>query len=432
MRKIKYFWTKLNSTFWFIPSLLVLTAVVLAFLFIYLDYELGLKPNGLFKYIYAGSADSARSILSTIAGAMIGVAGTVFSITLVALTLASSQFGSRLLRNFMYDTMNQTVLGTFVATFVYCLLVLNSVRGAEDFEFIPVLSVFAAIVFGVFNIIMLIVFIHHIATSIQSDKIISDISENLMDDLESLLGGNDYQNQIEHNPDMSFIKEQYKSEYRPKTSKSGYLQLVDYNGLLEYATENQILIIVHKRAGQFVVKKSKLFAVYCNVDMEESKNLDSYIETGNMRTQHQDAEFAIHQIVEIATRALSPGINDPYTAITCIDNLSSIICKLTGLQFPYKHRYDEEGHLRLVINALNFEGMMDAAFNQIRQNAEATPAVLIRITDALCDINKFVQNDEQRTAVKTHADMVMRAAERKFSEENDKADLQERYNNLKL
>jgi uncharacterized membrane protein len=432
MKKLKYFWTKLNSTFWFIPSLLVIISVFLAFLFIYIDYEWKLEPNGLFKYIFAGSADSARSILSTIAGAMIGVAGTVFSITLVALTLASSQFGSRLLRNFMYDTLNQTVLGSFVATFVYCLIVLNSVRGAENFEFIPVLSVFAAIVFGILNIIMLIVFIHHIATSIHSDNIVSDITKNLINNLDNLLGDTDYENQIEHSPDMQFIKSQYKITKKIKSSKSGYIQLIDYNELLEYSTDNDILVIVNKRAGHFLVDSGSVFTIYSNKDLNEVNNLDSFFETGDMRTPHQDAEFAIHQIVEIATRALSPGINDPYTAITCIDNLSNIICKLTSIQYPYKNRYDDEGHLRLVIDTLDFEGMLDAAYNQIRQNAEANPTVLIRLLDALSCIMEFVQSSSQQKAVLKHIDMVMRIAEKKFTEKNDLTDLKIRYEKINI
>lgn len=429
MKKLKYFWTKLNSTFWFIPSLLVIISVFLAFLIIYIDYEWKLEPDGLFKYIFSGSADSARSILSTIAGAMIGVAGTVFSITLVALTLASSQFGSRLLRNFMYDSLNQTVLGSFVATFVYCLIVLNSVRGAENFEFIPVLSVFAAIVLGILNIILLIIFIHHIATSIHSDNIVSDITKNLINNLESLLGDTDYENQIVHNPDMQYIESQYKISDKIKSNKSGYVQLIDYNELLEYSTENDILVIVNKRAGHFLVDSGSVFTVYSNKKIENLEKLDSFFETGDMRTPHQDAEFAIHQIVEIATRALSPGINDPYTAMTCIDNLSNIICQLVKVQYPYKNRYDNEGNLRLVINTLDFEGMLDAAYNQIRQNAESNPTVLIRLLDALNCIMEFVETRVQSQAVIKHIEMVVRIAEKKFSEENDLNDLKARYKN---
>jgi uncharacterized membrane protein len=202
--------------------------------------------------------------------------------------------------------------------------------------------------------------------------------------------------------------------------------------LLEYSTDNDILVIVNKRAGHFLVDSGSVFTIYSNKDLNEVNNLDSFFETGDMRTPHQDAEFAIHQIVEIATRALSPGINDPYTAITCIDNLSNIICKLTSIQYPYKNRYDDEGHLRLVIDTLDFEGMLDAAYNQIRQNAEANPTVLIRLLDALSCIMEFVQSSSQQKAVLKHIDMVMRIAEKKFTEKNDLTDLKIRYEKINI
>lgn len=429
MNKLKYIWQKLNSTFWFIPIMLVLSSVILAFLFIYLDYEFKLKPDGILKYIYAGSADSARSILSTIAGAMIGVAGTVFSITLVALTLASSQFGSRLLRNFMYDSVNQTVLGSFVATFIYCLLVLNSVRGGEEFQFIPVISVFLAIALGILNILLLIIFIHHIATTIQSDKIVSEITNSLFEDLDDLMQDGEDTNAIRHYPDMKFIRSNYKNEFEIVAQDNGYTQYIDYPDLLDIAIERELVAIINYRAGQYIIEGSPLFTVLSNDETSEEleNDLNDLISIGDIRTPLQDAEFAIHQIVEVAVRALSPGINDPYTANTCIDNLSAIMAKLTNTPFPHKHRYDEKGNLRLVIDILTFEGMLDAAYNQIRQNAGNSPAVLIRMMEAVNKIYKFAQNDVQRTSIKKHADMIYRSAQENFKEKNDLSDMESRY-----
>lgn len=429
MNKLKFIWQKLNATFWFIPIMLVLSSVVLAFLFIYLDYQLEVEPDGLLKYIYAGSADSARSILSTIAGAMIGVAGTVFSITLVALTLASSQFGSRLLRNFMYDSLNQTVLGTFVATFVYCLLVLNSVRGGEEFQFIPVVSVFLAIAFGILNIVLLIIFIHHIATSIQSDKIISDITSTLFNHLDELMDDGCEPNSIRHNPDMNFIESNYNNKYDVYSLSNGYIQYIDYPDLLIIAEELDIVVTVNYRAGQFIIQGVSAYTVLSNKKSNEEieKKMNDLISIGDIRTPLQDAEFAINQIVEVAVRALSPGINDPYTAITCVDNLSAIMSKLARTPFPYKHRYDSKGNLRLIVDILTFEGMLDTAYNQIRQFAGSSPAVLIRMMEAINNIHKFAQDDSQREILKKHADMIFRSAEHNFIEKNDLADMESSY-----
>lgn len=179
MKKLKYLYQETTSSFWFIPSLIVLIAVVVAVGMIYIDNHTEMKNSGALSLIFTGSPDSARSVLSTISGAMIGVAGTVFSITLVALTLASSQFGPRLLSNFMHVKINQVVLGTYVATYVYTLVILNTVRSNDTASFVPRYSILIAIFAAVGNIGLLIVFIHHVAVSIQADNVVADISKNL-------------------------------------------------------------------------------------------------------------------------------------------------------------------------------------------------------------------------------------------------------------
>ncbi len=146
MKKLQYLWEELNTSFWFVPILMLLISIGSAIGFIYFDSQIRFSPEGILKYLLPASVDSARSILSIIAGAMIGVAGTVFSITLVVLTLASSQLGSRLVRNFMYDKLNQVVLGTYVSSFVYCLIILSSLKENESFHFVPAISVLAALV----------------------------------------------------------------------------------------------------------------------------------------------------------------------------------------------------------------------------------------------------------------------------------------------
>lgn len=157
MKKLLFIWQELSASFWFIPIMMLLLAIGSAFGFIYLDNQIEYARGGLFKYLLPASAESARNILTIIAGAMIGIAGTVFSITLVVLTLASSQLGSRLVRNFMYDKLNQVVLGTYVSTFVYCLLVLSSLNQNGNFHFVPVISLFAALVAAIAGIILLII-----------------------------------------------------------------------------------------------------------------------------------------------------------------------------------------------------------------------------------------------------------------------------------
>lgn len=398
-----------------------------------MDNHIEHAPGGLLEYLLPASVESARSFLTIIAGAMIGIAGTVFSITLVVLTLASSQLGSRLVRNFMYDKLNQVVLGTYVSTFVYCLLVLSSLKQNGNFHFVPVISVFAAMVAAIAGIILLIIFIHHVSISIQSDKVISDISDAMSKSIRKLFPEEIGNEKEKPAPDVASLKKKFVFRHEIKCAKGGYLQSVDGDGLLSIAEENDCIIILHHRPGDFLVKDMVICEVLCKEkfsnDIHENINDDFII--GKVRTPLQDAEFSIHQMVEVASRALSPGVNDPYTAIACIDNLTTVMCYLTRVQFPSPYRYDREGKLRVIADSHTFDGMLNAAFNQIRQYAEANPSVLIRLLEAMITINGYAKNKAQKKEITQHAKMIMNAAERTFQETRDLNDMKKRFNILK-
>ncbi len=429
-----YLWESLNSSFWFLPLFIILLGIGAAAGLVYLDTMEFYTPLGQVSYLLGGGYESARSVLSVIAGAMLGVAGTVFSITLVALTLASSQFGSRLLRNFMYDSLNQVVLGVYVATFLYCIIVLRTVKSINEAEFVPNLSVLFALLLAVSNIILLIVFIHHISVSIQADHVIADVDEKLEKSLIKLfpeeLGEED------PNKDHKELWNTLKGKLTEKTSVSsdykGYLQAVDNDGLMELAKQYDLLLEIRFRPGEFLVADMEIASVYSKNAIEGKviKKLCGAFILGKVRTPTQDAEFAIHQLVEIAARALSPGINDPYTAITCVDRLCASMCYLTKAHFPSAYRYDDNEQLRIVAKPVDFAGMMDAAFNQIRQFGKGSPAVLIRLMEVLVIINGFARGKAQKDTVLRHAQMVLNTAEEAFTEKNDLGDMKERFQSM--
>ncbi len=430
MKKLQYLWEELNASFWFVPMLMLLITIGSAIGFIYLDSQIKYSTDGILKYLLPASVDSARSILGIIAGAMIGVAGTVFSITLVVLTLASSQLGSRLVRNFMYDKLNQVVLGTYVSSFVYCLIILSSLKENESFHFVPAISVLAALASAIAGIILLVIFIHHVSMSIQSDKVISDISEAMSKSIRKL-----FPDEIGHEeeektaPDTDTLKQKYAFKQEVRSKRSGYLQSVDGDGLLGIAQENDCIIILHHRPGDYLVQNMVLCEVLCNEECNEKvheKIQDDFI-IGKVRTPMQDAEFSIHQMVEVASRALSPGVNDPYTAMACIDNLTSIMCYLTGVEFPSPYRYDSDRKLRVIADNHTFTGMLNAAFNQIRQYAEGSPSVMIRLLEAMISINSFARTSNQKKQIAQHAEMLMKAAERTFKENRDLEDMKDRF-----
>ncbi|NLX47187.1 MAG: DUF2254 domain-containing protein [Euryarchaeota archaeon] len=433
--RLKSVWYDLTTSFWFVPIVSILVAFAGAYVSIFIDSSVDIDPPGFFQHILCSNVDSARSVLSTISGAMIGVAGTVFSITLVALTLASSQFGSRLLRNFMHDRTNQVVLGSYIATFVYCLIILNAIDEGVGFEFVPEISVLISIVAAVANIVLLVIFIHHISMGIQADKVISDISTTLNLNLNTIFPDEIQGDEVlEDALDLDELKKGYEERYSVRAPRGGYLQYVNYDTTLSAAKEGDLLVIVNFRPGDHVVFESPVIEVCYNGDIPEKsiRRLETAFLVGNVRTPYQDAEFSIHQMVEIAARALSPGVNDPYTAIACVDNLTSTLCHLTRVKFPLRYRYDDDAEdadertVRVIADVLTFEGMLNAAFNQIRQFAGGSPAVLIRLMESLVTIHQFVRTDQQKQAVQKHMRMVYRMAEHSFVEESDLIDLKER------
>lgn len=428
MKKLLFFWSELKATFWFIPVLLIALAIILSFSLLYVDHLLDFNPDGLFRFVFTGSVSAAHQILSTISAAMIGVAGTVFSITLVALTLASSQFGPRLIRNFMYDHINQIVLGSYAATYVYCLIILNSIKENDQISFIPSLSILVALVATIINIVLLVIFFHHITVNIQADNIISEISNSLSKSLETVFSGARENSGIkEEDISPKTVKEAYSSEREIRAHQNGYLRYMDKQSLLKIAGENDMMIEVFFRPGDFVVKDQRLGVVYSHREIKEEM-IDTFQRQfifGNTRTKEQDLEHSIHQLVEIASRALSPGINDPFTAISCINHLSSVLSTLASSDFPSAYHFDESGEIRLIADVLTFEGMLDAAFNQIRQFSRGNPSVAIRLMEALKTIYSFCR-EGRKESVRKHAQMILNLAEKSFDEENDLNDLRQR------
>jgi uncharacterized membrane protein len=429
MKKLLFKWDKLKGTFWFIPVLIIIISILLSFGLVYLDSIFSLPQNGFGRLLVVNSSDSARIILSTISGAMLGVAGTVFSITLVVLTLASSQFGPSLIKNFMYVRLNQVVLGSYISTYLYCLLVLNAIKDGENYTFIPSISIIMAIIIAIANIVLLIIFIHRIAVSIQADTVISDISGFISKQVEILFPEKiGEKKELEDNVDAFSALSAYQKRIPIKSPKSGYLQYIDNEALIEMLGESDSLLELYYRPGGHLVEGVEIGLLYLNENWEKSefKSIFKHLMIGKTKTSQQDLEFSIYQMVEIASRALSPGVNDPFTAISCIDNLTTTMCYLAKAKFPSKYRFDSNGNLRIIADVLNFEGVLDAAFNQIRQCSIGSIAVIIRLMEALVTIYKFTSKENHKKAVIKHAEMVLRLGKETIKELNDLTDLTKR------
>jgi uncharacterized membrane protein len=278
----------------------------------------------------------------------------------------------------------------------------------------------------------LIVFIHHVATSIQADYIIANISGNLHQNLTRLFPQEmgDGGNRLRLDPEE--VSSSYHTSQVLECEFDGYLQYIDSEELMNLVCELDIFLVLYHRPGSYLIKGLELGKIHAHAKLEEGAlaRLRQQFLGGKTRTPQQDAEHAIHQMVEIAARALSPGVNDPYTAISCIDNLSSSLAYLTRVRFPSPYRVDDSGSLRIQADVLTFDGMMDAAFNAIRQYAKDSPPVIIRLMEAMVILNKFAHTEEQQLAVKKHAEMIWNLARRQFPEEKDLKDLEKRFQKI--
>ena len=428
-------WYNVRSSYWFIPALMTVAAIVLSHVTIYVDTLLsGGHWFEVLGVTFTNKPEGARALLSTVAGSMITVASLVFSITIVALTQAYSQFGPRLLYNFMRDTGNQIVLGTFIATFVYCLLVLRTVRGGEEGLFVPHLSTTIGVIMALMSISVLIYYIHHAATSLQASNVITGVSLNLARTINVSFPepGNGKPDRRQWWITPEDMPENFDEEaQRIVAMTSGYIRKIDYETIYQVAINKDAVIKILNRPGQFVVEGSPIVLSWpANILNKEVDNIISAFTLGRQRTSEQDVEFAVDQLVEIAVRALSPGINDPFTAIMCIDQLSARICQIAGRVLPSQYRYDEKNQLRVITRAPTFEDILDSAFNQIRQYGRDSAAVSIRLLEALIEISARIEREENKAAIKHHADMIMRGSVDGIPEEEDKKDLRKRYRTL--
>lgn len=425
--KLIKFWSALRASFWFLPALMAAGAIALALTTVALEKQTQ-RLSG-WAWAYSGGAEGASTLLGAIAGSMITIAGVVFSMTLVALSLASSQLGPRLLRNFMRDTTNQVVLGTFIATFLYCLLILRTIRHEQADIFVPHLSVTVGVLLALVSVGVLIYFIHHVSVSIQADQVVGRVGDELVAAIHEL-----FPEQLDAaarpEPADPDPVDGFDQDAHPVVAvEDGYLQVIDGDALLAVASEHDLVLRVGRRAGHYIVAGSALVLAWprARVNDEIAAQIASAFALGRQRTEAQDLEFTVTQLVEIAVRALSPGVNDPFTAIACVDRLSSALSHLVRRVIPSSNLRDGAGRLRVIVPPIMVPAVMDASFHMIRQSARSSAAVTIRLLDAIAVIARFVRRPDDRNALLRHAVLIARGAREALPEENDRRTVEDRY-----
>ena len=427
--RLAHLWELLRTSYWFVPTLMTAGAIGLSFASVHFDGQVSAEWVRTVGWIWAGSPEGAREVLSTVAGSMITVAGVAFSITIVALTLASSQFGPRLLRNFVRDFGSQVVLGTFVSTFVYCLLVLRTVRSGNGAEFVPYLSVTLGVAFALASLGVLIYFIHHIASSIQAEHLIAEVAHELKGAIRHVYPETLGEPVPGEDPRQERPVERMDGGALIKAEESGYVQAIDDEELMSAAREEGLVLELMRIPGHFVIEGRALVRVWPagRLSGETADRIRSAFILGRRRTPTQDPEYSVHNLVEIGVRALSPGINDPFSAMTCLDWLGAALSEMARRKIPSRHRYDDQGRLRVITDGIDFPEMADAAFNQIRQYGRDSVSVLLRLLDTIAAVAEHVHRREDRACLCKHADKVMADARKTLVNEHDLHEVEERH-----
>ncbi|NNC59347.1 MAG: DUF2254 domain-containing protein [Erythrobacter sp.] len=382
--RVKAAWQAVNASYWFYPALFALTAVLLASLTIHLDRIGWSERLSTVEWIQPARPEGATNMLTVIAGSMIGVASTVFSITIAAVAYASGNYGPRLLTNFMEDRGNQFSLATFIGTFVYALTVLRAVRTGEErvlldlsvagesAAFVPQLSLLTAYILMAASIAVLVFFLNHIPASIRINSVLKGIGQRLIDDIKQLF------------PEKVMGATDSEVPYgRPVDSDTvGYVQRIDFDRLERIATEANGHIKLGVRTGEFVHPHVPLayWAEDDELDERHDESIRACFTLGGMRTPAQDLHFLIDELVEIGLRALSPGINDPFTAITTIHWLGSATAELARRDLTRKFGdADNADEDRLILLDDDFDHYVARGFGAMR-SAVATSPTAARVT----------------------------------------------------
>jgi uncharacterized membrane protein len=377
-------WISLKSSLWFIPTLCVLLAILMAIGLVELDVRTQLGLAQRWPHLFGLTAVGSRSILATIAQSVITIAGVTFSITIVALSLSANQYTPRVLRNFMRDRGNQAVLGGMMGIFTYCVIVLRTMRGGRH-PFVPTVSVMVGLALAMVAVGLFIYFIHHVSAAIQASTIIASVCSETRASILALYpeearpGSQECQLAAEEENLLA------QTDWQPVPStRSGYLQSMDESGLVSLAGAQGIMVKVEHAIGDFIIESKPLVSVGpgARIKPDMTRKVNRLFNVESYRTIDQDPAFGVRQIVDIAVKALSPGINDPTTATTCLDYLSAILSLLIQRRIPPRCQYDN-GRLCLITRALSFESVIDLAFNEIRQNSGEQPAVLLGLLGAI-------------------------------------------------
>ncbi|MFG1496603.1 DUF2254 domain-containing protein [Saccharospirillum sp. HFRX-1] len=409
---------RIRASLWALPALMSLLSGALAIAMQVWDFSLGISHHAW--WLFSGDSGSARDLLSTLLSGIITMTSLVVSITVVVLSLAAGQMGPRLIRNFLIDRQIQMIIGLFAATIVFCLITLRSVSDELSGEDLPHMAINIASVLSVLCLFALLFYVHKVARSIIADTLVTEVAN----DLEAAIAraGERHNDQTEKRPEPR-VGEPVASI---SLQQRGYVQVIEYPKLVALACDRDWLLRLHCHPGHFLLRGGEHLSVLSGSSPteEDIARLRACFVVGEERTPTLDLEYSIRQLVEIAIRALSPGINDTFTAIAVVNRLGAALEKACQNVQPPSQYADDDGQLRLLAPTQDFGGLVDTAFNQIRQSATRSPAVLIQMGRILCALAAVTDAHEHQASVLAHLQKLRRCARTHVEDEDDLADFE--------
>jgi uncharacterized membrane protein len=405
----RFTWDRLKVSFWFAPLVLSVAAILLARVMYWVDVRI---PNELLQnnpFILAGSVSELRTVLITIATTTLATAGVVFTLLTLPLSTVAAQYGSRLLRVFLGDRITQLVLGMFVATFVYCIAAATSIP-AETVQFeAPQVTATMGLLLMLATFASLILLVQHVSTMLQAPNIAAAAGAELLDVVraeipDEISSGADHRQSGQQASDTLLETESTPVRVRD----TGYIQYIDPEYLLTLVQERNLVIRLLHKPGHFVSRGDVVALVWPadGFDKQLEEQIGHAFQIGHQRTPTQDVEYAVNQLVEMAVRAMSPAINDPFTAMTCLDYVGNGLALFIRQGEKSSHYYDREGRLRLVLEPVTFDELLSAAFDMLRHASCDNASVLLYMLTVIDIISQEAKSPEARQQLLRHVCLI--------------------------
>ena len=429
----RYAWDRLKVSFWFAPAVMSLGAIFLVMVMNWVD---SLIPNAMLlnsKLVLSASGSELRSMLIAMAGTILATAGVVFTLLTLPLSTVAAQYGSRLLRLFLGDRTTQFVLGMFVGTFVYCMAAATSIPYGDVVREAPQVLMSMGLLLMLATFGSLILLVQHISTMLQAPQIAAAAGAELLEVVQSEI--RDETGNVAKETSLpeagtpavpntiAVEKTMAESEgYPVRVEGTGYIQYIDPEYMLTLAGEKDLVIRLLRKPGAFVWHGEVVALVWPagRIDQQVDRQLRLAFRLGNQRTPTQDVEYAVNQLVEMAVRAMSPAINDPFTAMTCLDYQAQGLALMAQKGRESPHIYDRESRLRLIFEPLPFAQLLNSAFDMLRHASCDNATVLLHMLEVIEAIIRETKLPERRQLLLQHASQVLAESQAGALTEHDR------------